>query len=362
MISKAAAGGGAAALTAFAIGVSLRHGMFVADLAFVGGFASPAIIGSETPNTPVLFGYLLAIAAGTLCGHSAPRVVAARLGRFGRLGDLDRGLDAVSGLWPALGRAVPGRGCRPVRLGDLATARRGRPGDRCRGAGLGDARGHGRADRGAHRAGWRQADRRLGRAGGTRHRALRPGAMDAALPVRRGAGAAPVARSARPVARHRRVRLDGDMVRRPLCRGFLRLAVERRSAGLLGGVVRRHGARALPARLVRAARRRRRHAVGPYEHRARAAVPGRRRASGALARQHGRAPPRRWAISQPASPSSSPSRSPSSCAANGSRWPMPWSSPPSRASPPISAFTPCAGCAGCCSPPWSCASCSIPRC
>ena len=66
MISKAAAGGGAAALTAFAIGVSLRHGIFVAGLAFVGGFASPAIIGSETPNTPVLFGYLLAIAAGTL--------------------------------------------------------------------------------------------------------------------------------------------------------------------------------------------------------------------------------------------------------------------------------------------------------
>lgn len=66
MISKPAAGGGAAALTAFAIGVSLRHGAFVAGLAFVGGFASPLIIGSETPNTPVLFGYLLAIAAGTL--------------------------------------------------------------------------------------------------------------------------------------------------------------------------------------------------------------------------------------------------------------------------------------------------------
>ncbi|MBM3647629.1 MAG: DUF2339 domain-containing protein [Alphaproteobacteria bacterium] len=66
MISKTAAGGGAVALTAFAIGVSLRHGIFVAGLAFVGGFVSPAIIGSETPNTPVLFGYLLAIAAGTL--------------------------------------------------------------------------------------------------------------------------------------------------------------------------------------------------------------------------------------------------------------------------------------------------------
>ena len=66
MISQAAAGGGAAALTAFAIGVSLRHGIFVAALAFVGGFASPAIIGSDAPNAPVLFGYLLAIAIGTM--------------------------------------------------------------------------------------------------------------------------------------------------------------------------------------------------------------------------------------------------------------------------------------------------------
>jgi uncharacterized membrane protein len=66
MISKVAAGGGAAALTAFAIGLSLRHGILVASLAFVGGFVSPAIIGSDPPNTPVLFGYLLAIAAGTL--------------------------------------------------------------------------------------------------------------------------------------------------------------------------------------------------------------------------------------------------------------------------------------------------------
>ncbi|CAN5503461.1 DUF2339 domain-containing protein [soil metagenome] len=66
MISKVGAGAGAAALTAFAIGASLRHGILVAALAFVGGFVSPAIIGSETPNTPVLFGYLFAIAVGTL--------------------------------------------------------------------------------------------------------------------------------------------------------------------------------------------------------------------------------------------------------------------------------------------------------
>lgn len=66
MISRVAAGGGAAALTAFAIGVALRHGIFVAGLAFIGGFVSPAIVGSQEPNTAVLFGYLLALAAGAL--------------------------------------------------------------------------------------------------------------------------------------------------------------------------------------------------------------------------------------------------------------------------------------------------------
>jgi uncharacterized membrane protein len=65
MITRPVAGIAALALTGFAIGVSLRHGILVAALAFVGGFASPAIIGGE-PNTPVLFGYLVAIAAGTL--------------------------------------------------------------------------------------------------------------------------------------------------------------------------------------------------------------------------------------------------------------------------------------------------------
>ncbi|MFO1083491.1 MAG: DUF2339 domain-containing protein [Reyranellaceae bacterium] len=66
MISKTAASGGAAALTAFAIGLSLRHGPFVAGLAFVGGFVSPVMIVSNAPNAPVLFGYLLAISVGTL--------------------------------------------------------------------------------------------------------------------------------------------------------------------------------------------------------------------------------------------------------------------------------------------------------
>ena len=117
MISKVAAGGGAMALTAFAIGVSLRHGILVAALAFVGGFASPAIIGSETPNTPVLFGYLLAIAAGTLA-------VIRHRGWW----PLGWGVLAGSALWtvvwiaadverPALGLCVPRRGRRACSCG-----------------------------------------------------------------------------------------------------------------------------------------------------------------------------------------------------------------------------------------------------
>ena len=97
MISKVAAGGGAAALTAFAIGVSLRHGIFVAGLAFVGGFASPAIIGSNEPNTPVLFGYLLAIAAGTM------GVI-----RIKGWWPLGWGVLAGSALWTLMWLAAPG--------------------------------------------------------------------------------------------------------------------------------------------------------------------------------------------------------------------------------------------------------------
>jgi uncharacterized membrane protein len=53
-------------LTGFCILLSLRHGIFVAALAFVGGFVSPLVIGGDTPNVAALFGYLLATAAGTL--------------------------------------------------------------------------------------------------------------------------------------------------------------------------------------------------------------------------------------------------------------------------------------------------------
>lgn len=111
MISKVAAGGGAAALTAFAIGLSLRHGIFVAALAFVGGFVSPAVIGSETPNTPVLFGYLLAIAAGTLA--------VIRLRGWWRLG---WGVLAGSALWTLVWMASLAGGLAWVGLFLVAVA------------------------------------------------------------------------------------------------------------------------------------------------------------------------------------------------------------------------------------------------
>ncbi len=114
MISKVAAGGGAAALTAFAITLSLRYGIFVAALAFVGGFLSPAIIGSEQPNTPVLFGYLLAIAAGTL--------TVIRMRGWWVLG---WGVLAGSALWTARVEATqPGRADDGVRARAAAATER----------------------------------------------------------------------------------------------------------------------------------------------------------------------------------------------------------------------------------------------
>ena len=299
MISKVAAGGGAAALTAFAIGVSLRHGIFVAALAFVGGFASPAIIGSETPNTPVLFGYLLAIAAGTLGviriaagGRSAGACSRAR--RSGRcvwmLSPREAGelhwvglfLVAVAGLfvwatWRRMGESEN----PPADVAALVWAALGR---------------HRRAAGGRHRpgraasrtpAGWRW---RLHGAGPLRARPL-----DAALPVCRGAGAGPVDARRSPcggaTTRGAGAGWDADrfawltiLFGGFYAAGAFALLWNAGAAGLLGGALRRRRARAFPALLVRAAQRRDRHAVGPDQHRPRRAVPGRRRAAGALAR------------------------------------------------------------------------------
>lgn len=57
---------GMAMVTAFAIGLSLRFGAPSALLGLAGGLAAPALIGSESPNIPLLSLYL-ALAVGGLC-------------------------------------------------------------------------------------------------------------------------------------------------------------------------------------------------------------------------------------------------------------------------------------------------------
>ena len=251
----------------------------------------------------------------------------------------------VAGGRPALGRPVPGRRRRPVRLGDLAAVRRKRePDRRRRGAGLGGARRHRRPDRGPDRPGRRQAERRLAGAGGAWRRPLR-----ARRAGRRASSMSPAlapvlslaalvlwwadTRGAGPDWDSERFAWLAILLGGFYAAGAFALLWNAARPGFWAALVRRRRARALPALLVRAARRRRRHAVGPDQHRARRAVPGRRRAAGALARHHARRHRGAGLTARRASPSSSPSPSRSSSAANGSRWPMPSSSPPWPRSP-----------------------------
>ncbi|MGE3181838.1 MAG: DUF2339 domain-containing protein, partial [Phycisphaerae bacterium] len=55
-----------AATTGAAIFLSLRHGPFVALLGLIGGFITPALIGSEEPDASRLFGYLILLQVGLL--------------------------------------------------------------------------------------------------------------------------------------------------------------------------------------------------------------------------------------------------------------------------------------------------------
>lgn len=55
-----------AATTGLAIFLSLRHGPFVALLGLIGGFVTPALIGSEEPDATRLFGYLILLQIGLL--------------------------------------------------------------------------------------------------------------------------------------------------------------------------------------------------------------------------------------------------------------------------------------------------------
>ncbi|HEV8391292.1 MAG TPA: DUF2339 domain-containing protein, partial [Dongiaceae bacterium] len=54
-----------AALTGFAIWLSLRQGQFVALVGLAGGFLTPAIVTSAEPNPAILFAYLFLIHLGT---------------------------------------------------------------------------------------------------------------------------------------------------------------------------------------------------------------------------------------------------------------------------------------------------------
>lgn len=66
LITPATAFIGAALITAAAGGLSLRFGASCALLGMLGGLAAPALVGSSTPNVPLLVAYL-ALAIGGLC-------------------------------------------------------------------------------------------------------------------------------------------------------------------------------------------------------------------------------------------------------------------------------------------------------
>jgi uncharacterized membrane protein len=57
---------GMAAVTATAVVLSLRHGMPIALLGLVGGFLTPAMVGSNDPSAPTLFIYLYFVITGIL--------------------------------------------------------------------------------------------------------------------------------------------------------------------------------------------------------------------------------------------------------------------------------------------------------
>ena len=57
---------GMAAVTATAVILSLRHGMPIALLGLVGGFLTPAMVGSNDPQAPILFIYLYFVLTGLM--------------------------------------------------------------------------------------------------------------------------------------------------------------------------------------------------------------------------------------------------------------------------------------------------------
>ncbi|MGN6497706.1 MAG: DUF2339 domain-containing protein [Tsuneonella sp.] len=74
LIGSALAFAGLAAVTAAAMALSFRFGLPSAVLGLVGGFAAPALVGSEEANLPLLTLYLALVAAGlTLTGRRQNR-------------------------------------------------------------------------------------------------------------------------------------------------------------------------------------------------------------------------------------------------------------------------------------------------
>ena len=57
---------GLAAVTAAAVILSVRHGIMIAALGLVGGFLTPALVGTGTSNAPLHFTYLYLVVAGLL--------------------------------------------------------------------------------------------------------------------------------------------------------------------------------------------------------------------------------------------------------------------------------------------------------
>jgi uncharacterized membrane protein len=57
---------GMAAVTAIAVVLSLRHGMPIALLGLIGGFLTPAMVGSQDPQAPILFIYLYFVLTGLM--------------------------------------------------------------------------------------------------------------------------------------------------------------------------------------------------------------------------------------------------------------------------------------------------------
>ena len=73
---------------ALGVGLALLQGPFIALLGMVGGFLTSALIESQTPSAFALFGYLIALVAGSLAvvrykpggGSPGQRSPAARYG------------------------------------------------------------------------------------------------------------------------------------------------------------------------------------------------------------------------------------------------------------------------------------------